>query len=72
MIKEYEVKVFEEHLYCDECGDEMFPTGNVLTSCPLQFPHECPSCGFTAVYTTPYPNKVYKRVEIGNNHGSNS
>lgn len=63
MIKEYEVKVFEEHLYCDECGTEMFPTGEVLTSFPLQFPHECPSCGARQTHRQAYPNKIYRKIE---------
>lgn len=47
MVKEVEVKVFEERLYCDKCGAEMKHGGLVLCSYPPQYPYICPSCDGT-------------------------
>lgn len=62
MVKEVEVKVFEERLYCDKCGTEMEHNGMVLCSYPPRYPYECPSCGWHTTSTTKYPNIVYKPV----------
>lgn len=62
MVKEVEIKVFEERLYCDKCGAEMKHNGLILCSDPLQYPHVCPSCGWDIISTTKYPNIVYKPV----------
>jgi predicted RNA-binding Zn-ribbon protein involved in translation (DUF1610 family) len=62
MVKEVEVKVFEERLYCDKCGAEMQHGGLVLCSYPPQHPYICPSCGWRTTSTTKYPNIVYKTI----------
>ena len=62
MVKEVEVKVFEERLYCDQCGTEMQHGGLVLCSYPPQHPYICPSCDWRTTSTTKYPNIVYKTV----------
>ena len=62
MIKEVEVKVFEERLYCDKCGTEMEHTGMVLCSYPKRYPYECPSCGWYTTSKIKYPNISYKPV----------
>jgi transposase-like protein len=63
MIKEVEVKVFEERLYCDKCGAEMEYSGLILCSDPLQYPYKCPSCGWsTTTLDIKYPNISYKPV----------
>lgn len=62
-IREEEVKVVMEHMYCPSCGTEMKFTGIVLTSYPAQYPHECPKCGYR--YTTMegmYPLLKYKPI----------
>ena len=46
MVKEMEVKVFEERLYCDKCETEMQATGAVLCSYPPQYEHYCPKCNY--------------------------
>lgn len=63
MIKEVEVKVFEERLYCDKCGTEMEHTGMVLCSYPKRYPYECPSCGWYTTSKIKYPNISYKPVD---------
>ena len=62
MVKEVEVKVFEERLYCDKCGMEMEHNGMVLCSYPPQHPYRCPSCGWSIRTKTKYPNIIYKPV----------
>lgn len=62
MVKEVEVKVFEENLYCDNCGEKMKHDGIVLCSYPPQHPYRCPSCGWGTTSTTKYPKIVYKPI----------
>lgn len=62
MVKEVEVKVFEERLYCDKCGTEMEYDGRVLCSYPPKYPYTRPSCGWCTLSTIKYPNIIYKSV----------
>ena len=62
MIKEVEVKVFEERLYCDECGAEMKRQGIALCTYPPEHPYICTACDWCTTSTTKYPKIVYKPV----------
>lgn len=59
----YQVKTFLIDMKCDKCGEGyMRPVGNVvLTSYPLQYPHECDVCGFRENYTKTYPYETYEK-----------
>lgn len=46
-------------LYCD-CGTEMEPTGQVLTTDPPQYPHHCSSCNRRTVQGKPFPYVDYE------------
>ena len=41
MEKRTDVKTVRVSLFCDECGEEMLPTGEALMSNPPQYPHVC-------------------------------
>ena len=46
MIKKRYVKsIYLKELYCDECGEKMLPTGEVLLSFPSQYKYYCQNCG---------------------------
>ena len=59
MIKSKEVKTFLEKLYCDECQEEMKPTGRELLSYPPQYPHICFN-GHETNLLSIYPKITYK------------
>ena len=59
MIKEEKMTVYQERLYCDKCGTEMYFSGEVLLSYPPQFPHICPKCGFKITTKEQYPKLKY-------------
>ena len=59
MIKEEKLAVYQERLYCDKCGTEMYFSGEVLLSYPPQFPHVCPKCGFMITTKEQYPKLKY-------------
>lgn len=65
MIKTKEVKTYVEQLYCDACGEQMFPDyeAGVLLTFPMKFPHKCPNCGMTTVEEKTYPNTIYKEID---------
>jgi hypothetical protein len=45
---------------CDACGEGYYrPTGIMLTSSPLQFPHICNKCGDTKTFIEKYPTLRY-------------
>ena len=62
---EYEVKTYEIDMVCDFCKEGvMRPCGNVvLTTSPLQYPHQCTKCGKVVNYITKYPYTLTKRKE---------
>lgn len=63
MIKSIEVKVYQDRLYCDECGEEMQFTGMALATYPMQYPHECQKCGNRMTKNDIYPKIRYKEIE---------
>lgn len=63
MIKSEEVKVYQDRLYCDECGEEMEFTGMALTTSPMQYPHICPKCESRIVKHDIYPKIRYAVIE---------
>lgn len=54
-----EVKVIVVRMKC-ECGGEMKPTGQCLTSYPPQYPHVCDKCGKKVTYRIVYPDLRYE------------
>lgn len=58
----HEVKTFEVDMICEKCNKgHMRPVGNiVLTTYPLQYPHECDNCGHVENYTKKYPYTIYE------------
>lgn len=61
----YEVKTYEVEMCCDECGEGLMrPCGNIiLTTYPVQYPHQCTKCGHIANYTVKYPYTLTKKIE---------
>jgi len=41
MEKRIDVRTVKVYLFCDECGEEMLPTGDTLMSSPPQYLHVC-------------------------------
>lgn len=48
------------HKKCPKCGGEMTFSGNVLTSYPPWYGHQCETCGHTSRYDSTYPYKKIK------------
>lgn len=75
MIKKKKVKVFEERLYCDECGEEMKYTGETYLTCPQQHSYCC-KIGLEGddkhekLVKEHYPRIVYEEVEDDDQKGS--
>lgn len=63
MIKSKEVKVYQDRLYCDECGEEMEFTGMALATYPMQYPHICPKCGNRTTRNDIYPKIRHEVIE---------
>lgn len=63
MIKSKEVKVYQDKLYCDKCGEEMKFTGMGLTSYPMRYPHKCPKCDNRMTMFDIYPKIRYVEIE---------
>jgi hypothetical protein len=61
-IVKKEVKTYKVYAYCEKCGGLMHPTGEVLTSLPLQFPHKCCECGNREVFLQAYPSTEYEEI----------
>lgn len=59
-----EIKTYRVIARC-ECGGQMNPTGQVLSTYPEQYPHFCDSCGKTELYLKTYPTITYKHIEEG-------
>jgi uncharacterized Zn finger protein len=64
MIKKIELKTFQEDLYCESCGGQMFTTNIVLASYPAKYPHECVDCGevFNVIGHS-YPRITYEVIK---------
>lgn len=55
------VKPVKVEMSCPRCGSgRMLPGDTVLTTYPLQYPHECNSCGYTETYRKIYPYIEYE------------
>lgn len=61
-IKSKEVKVYQDRLYCNECGEEMKPTNMALATYPMQYPHICPKCGKRVIMSEIYPTIRYEEI----------
>lgn len=61
MIQSTSADVAIQEYFCDDCDQEMKPTGYVLTSHPPQYPHKCPA-GHKANLPHSYPRLVVRKV----------
>lgn len=64
-----EVKTFQVDYTCDKCGvGKMRPSGNVLTTYPVQYPHYCNNpikCDEIKIFTgITYPYTTYESITI--------
>ena len=59
-----EVKTYEVDMVCPKCDiGLMRPMGNiVLTSYPIQYPHQCTLCGYEENYLITYPYTTTERI----------
>jgi Zn finger protein HypA/HybF involved in hydrogenase expression len=62
MVKEKEVKVFEERLYCDKCETEMRHMGAVMYTNPPLYEYYCPKCHNKLKSLEVYPSIKYVEV----------
>lgn len=62
MIRETPITCSVQRLYCDDCGEEMKPTGKALLKYPMQYPHKCQECGKEIVVANIYPLQTYKEA----------
>jgi NADH pyrophosphatase NudC (nudix superfamily) len=60
MEKLVEAKAYKVMQFCDECGEELVFTGDVLTSNPAKYVHQCPKCGNTHWFPKSYPCIEYR------------
>ena len=60
----YEVKTYEIDMVCDKCSQGvMRPLGNiVLTTYPIQYPHQCTNCGNIENYIIQYPYTAVEKL----------
>ena len=65
LVKRYEVKPVEEHIYCSICMEEFEIQPVVLTTYPAQYQYVCKGCGNHITSTEVYPKITY--VHTGNN-----
>lgn len=60
-----EAKTYIIDMICEKCKTGvMRPTGIVLTSNPLQYPHKCDYCGNEEVYDKCYPFQKIEKEPI--------
>ena len=61
----YQVRTYEVDFKCDVCGKGFYrPTGTVLLTDPLQYPHKCTVCGSQmAVTGHTYPYTKTEKIE---------
>ena len=56
---------YKVRMVCDKCGaGYMMPTGEVMTTFPLKYPHKCSQCGFLDSYLDVYPRMEYHETVI--------
>ena len=60
MEKLVEVKACKVVQICDECGEELVFTGDVLLSDPAHYVHRCPKCCNTKWFPKSYPCIEYR------------
>ena len=62
--EKYKVNTYEIHYKCDVCGKGyMRPTGEVLPTFPMQFPHRCEYCDAKMIIREhTYPYTVTEKV----------
>jgi ssDNA-binding Zn-finger/Zn-ribbon topoisomerase 1 len=60
MEKLIEVKAHKVVQICDECGEELVFTGEVLLSYPEKYVHKCPKCGNIHWFPKSYPCIEYR------------
>jgi predicted nucleic-acid-binding Zn-ribbon protein len=60
MEKSVEAKVFKVMQFCDNCGEELVFTGEVLLSNPEKYVHRCPKCDNTEWFSKSYPCIEYR------------
>jgi len=63
-IHKTEVKTYMEHVFCDNCGDELVKSDIVLLTNPPKYRYECPNCGHSEDSFEIYPKMSYKEVEL--------
>ena len=59
------VHTFIEHMMCEEpgCnGDMVIQTGQVMTTHPERFMHECESCGTMKSFEVGYPRLITEEI----------
>lgn len=63
MEKDFEVKTKLVKYLCDDCGGEVqYDDGNILTTYPPKFIHECASCGKVYMFDHKYPYTKYECI----------
>ena len=60
MQKIVEVTGLKVMQFCDECGEELVFTGEVLLTNPEKYVHRCPKCGNTEWFPKSYPYIEYR------------
>lgn len=61
-IVKKEVKTHVTHAMCD-CGGEFKPTNMILSTFPVQYPHDCNKCGKREIFYERYPKIEYEEEE---------
>lgn len=64
VVKRYEVKPVEEHIYCSICMEQFDIQPVALTTYPPQYKYVCKGCGNIITSTEVYPRITY--VHTGN------
>ena len=64
MLYKKEVKTFVVRLYCDDCGEEMISTGELIFTLPVQLKYKCPKCGRIENTTDTYPKTIYDEINL--------
>lgn len=64
MIKRKSIKaIYQEDLYCDECGEKMQSTGIVFCTYPERYEYFCPKCNNKTTSLNSYPHLLYEWEE---------
>lgn len=65
MEKRKEVKTIEVDFVCPICDyGKLRPTGIVLDTYPVQFPHNCNQCDYTQTFSIQYPYLEYETINL--------